>query len=33
VIFELVDMETGDLPWTSNPYIILRASGDDIVYR
>lgn len=33
VIFELVDMETGELPWTSQPYIILRAAGDDVVYR
>jgi hypothetical protein len=33
VVFELVDMETGELPWTSQPYIILRASGDDVVYR
>lgn len=31
--FELVDMETGELPWTSQPYVILRAAGDDIVYR
>ncbi|WP_230772254.1 penicillin-binding protein activator LpoB [Sphingomonas sp. Leaf4] len=33
VVFELVDLETGDLPWTSQPYVILRAAGDDIVYR
>ena len=33
VIFELVDVETGELPWTSQPYIILRAAGDDVVYR
>ncbi|WP_256926817.1 penicillin-binding protein activator LpoB [Sphingomonas sp. TZW2008] len=33
VVFELVDLETGDLPWTGNPYVILRASGDDVVYR
>lgn len=33
VVFELVDMETGDLPWTSAPYVILRAGGDDPVYR
>ncbi len=33
VIFELVDLETGDLPWTSQPYVTLRAAGDDIVYR
>ncbi|HZU64511.1 MAG TPA: penicillin-binding protein activator LpoB [Novosphingobium sp.] len=33
VIFELVDLETGDLPWTSEPYVILRAAGDDIIYR
>lgn len=33
LVFELVDLETGDLPWTSQPYVILRAAGDDIVYR
>ena len=33
VVFELVDLETGEVPWTSQPYIILRASGDDVVYR
>ncbi|KQM63582.1 MULTISPECIES: hypothetical protein [unclassified Sphingomonas] len=33
VVFELVDLETGDLPWTSQPYVILRAAGDDVVYR
>jgi hypothetical protein len=33
VVFELVDMETGELPWTSQPYIIMRAAGDDVVYR
>lgn len=33
VVFELVDMESGEIPWTSQPYIILRASGDDVVYR
>ncbi len=33
VLFELVDMETGEIPWTGQPYVILRASGDDIVYR
>ncbi len=33
VIFELVDLETGELPWTSQPYVILRAAGDDVVYR
>lgn len=33
IVFELVDLETGDLPWTSQPYIILRAAGDDVVYR
>lgn len=33
IIFELVDLETGELPWTSQPYVILRAAGDDIVYR
>lgn len=33
IIFELVDTESGELPWTSQPYIILRASGDDVVYR
>lgn len=33
IIFELVDMETGEIPWTSQPYVILRAAGDDVVYR
>lgn len=33
VIFELVDMETGDLPWTSEPYVILRAAGIGVQYR
>lgn len=33
VIFELIDLETGELPWTSQPYTILRFSGDDVVYR
>ncbi|MET0372137.1 MAG: CsgG/HfaB family protein [Sphingobium sp.] len=33
VIFELMDMETGDLMWTSEPFVTLRASGDDVVYR
>lgn len=33
IIFELVDMETGEIPWTSEPYVILRAAGDDVVYR
>jgi hypothetical protein len=33
IIFELVDMETGDLPWTSQPYVMLRAAADDVIYR
>lgn len=33
IIFELVDLESGELPWTSQPYVILRAAGDDVVYR
>ncbi|WP_260928297.1 penicillin-binding protein activator LpoB [Novosphingobium sp. 9] len=33
VVFELVDMETGDLPWSGEPYVIVRAAGDDVVYR
>lgn len=33
VLFELVDMETGEIPWSGQPYIILRAAGDDVVYR
>ena len=33
IIFELVDMETGEIPWTSQPYVILRAAADDVVYR
>lgn len=33
ILFELVDLETGELRYTSQPYVILRAAGDDIVYR
>lgn len=33
VVFELVDMETGDIPWTGQPFVIQRAAGDDVVYR
>lgn len=33
IVFELVDMETGELPWTGQPYVILRSAGDDVVYR
>jgi len=33
VIFELVDMETGEIPWSGQPYVVLRAAGDDVVYR
>lgn len=33
IIFELVDLETADLIWTSEPYIILRAGGVGVVYR
>lgn len=33
VVFEMVDLETGEIPWTGQPYVILRASGDDVVYR
>lgn len=33
IVFELVDLETADLIWTSEPYIILRAGGIGVVYR
>jgi curli biogenesis system outer membrane secretion channel CsgG len=33
VVFELVDLETGDLPWTGQPYVILRSAGVGVVYR
>lgn len=33
IIFELVDLETGDLIYTSEPYVILRAGGVGVVYR
>jgi hypothetical protein len=33
IVFELVDLETGDLPWTSQPYVILRAAGEGVLYR
>lgn len=33
IVFELVDLETADLIWTIEPYIILRAGGIGVVYR
>lgn len=33
ILFEIVDLESGELVWTSQPYVILRAAGDDVVYR
>lgn len=33
IVFELVDLETADLIWTSEPYVILRAGGVGVVYR
>jgi penicillin-binding protein activator len=33
VIFELLDLETAEIIYTSEPYVILRAGADDVVYR
>lgn len=33
IVFELVDMETGEITWIGEPYVIMRAAGDDVVYR
>ena len=33
VIFELIDMETTETVYISEPYVIVRAQGDDVVYR
>ncbi|WP_310497757.1 CsgG/HfaB family protein [Sandarakinorhabdus sp.] len=33
VIFELIDLETTETVYISEPYVILRAQGDDVVYR
>lgn len=31
IIFELLDLETSELVWTGEPYVILRASDEDVV--
>jgi len=31
IIFELLDLETTEIVWTGEPYVILRASDEDIV--
>jgi hypothetical protein len=33
VIFELIDLETTETVYISEPYVILRAQSDDVVYR
>ena len=33
IVFELIDVETGDIVYTSEPYVTLRAAGEDVVYR
>lgn len=33
VIFEMIDLETSESVYISEPYMILRASRDDVVYR
>lgn len=33
VIFELIDLETSESVYISEPYVTLRAQGDDVVYR
>lgn len=33
IVFELIDVETGDIVYTSEPYVTLRAAGEDVIYR
>lgn len=33
VIFELIDLETSESVYISDPFVILRAQSDDVVYR
>jgi hypothetical protein len=33
VFFELIDLETTETVYISEPYVILRAQSDDVVYR
>ena len=33
VVFEMIDLETSESVYISEPYVILRAQGDDVVYR
>ncbi len=33
VVFEVIDLETSESVYISEPYMILRAQGDDVVYR
>lgn len=33
IVFELIDVETGDIPYTSEPYVTFRAAGEDVIYR
>jgi hypothetical protein len=33
VIFELIDMETTETVYISEPFVVVRASRDDVVYR
>ena len=33
ITFELIEVETGDIVYTSEPYVTLRAAAEDVVYR
>lgn len=33
VVFEIIDLETSESVYISEPYVILRAQSDDVVYR
>lgn len=33
VVFELIDLETSESVYISEPYVTMRAQGDDVVYR
>lgn len=33
VIFELIDLETSETVYISEPYVIVRAQRDDVIYR
>ena len=33
ITFELIEVETGDIVYTSEPYVTLRAAAEDVIYR